>query len=203
MLKEHGGHGSPNSSEAAVQYEFCEARPQAWLIHPFAEKETWFVLRQRFRGSAFAVDYLIVTHGDTDVWVASQWRQQSFEKFGLGGIVAGRDVEVTPPGALQAFVPASVDPLTRHLMQSDPRIAGKLLEELPGAIVRMAVADDQFPVRESLRQDRFHALFQERASVQIRQADGNQRGFHSTMRKHSLHSERSERVESFDWSRCF
>src|SRR5439155_306355 len=56
---------------------------------------------------------------------------------------------------------------------------------------------------ESLRQDRFHALFQERAGVQVWQADRNQRDFHSVKGKHPFHSVRLEPVGSFGWSWYF
>jgi hypothetical protein len=65
-------------------------------------------------------------------------------------------------------------------------LAATLLKKLPGTVVRMVVADDQFPVRERLPQDRRHPLVKERTSVQVRQADRHQ-GDHASPTRRSSH----------------
>jgi len=146
---------------AAAQGEHRTPRPDIWLL------DAELVYRPEPAVCEIAVR------------VTLQRRDQLFKAVSRHRVVAGGNVDKLAPGPPDAPIPVGVYPFARRLFRDNSTIAPRqILEEGPGAIVRVVVADDKLPVAIGLSPDAFDPRFEVRPRVQIREADGNERLAH-------------------------
>src|SRR5215813_10148991 len=131
------------------------------------------------------------------LFVRDQRVGELLQTIGCHTVIARRDVDELPSRPTDARVPVRVQAMPWSLSDRHPRIlTGEPLEELPRAVLRVIVADDQFPIRQRLTQDGVDSLLQKRQVVEIGQADGDQRAGHAL----TVHpSAISEKISSSDF----
>ncbi|MDB4459028.1 hypothetical protein N9059_00480, partial [bacterium] len=73
--------------------------------------------------------------------------------------------DVISPSPPKALIPTCIKTFLRNLKKPNSGILIKLLKKLPGTIIRIAIANDQFPITERLTQNRLHPLPKKREGI--------------------------------------